>query len=76
MHHGSNEQYVDKNFGGVLIVWDRVFGSFEPLEEPVRYGIGRSLGSHNPLYVGLHGWIDLFGGFFGARSRRLHQESP
>ncbi len=59
VHHGSNEQYVDKNFGGVLIVWDRLFGTYEPLGEPVRYGIGRSLGSHNPAYVGLHGWIDL-----------------
>ncbi len=59
VHHGSNAEYVDRNFGGVLIVWDRLFGTFEPLAEPVRYGIGRSLGSHNPIYVGLHGWFDL-----------------
>lgn len=58
VHHGSNPRYVDKNFGGVLIVWDRLFGTFAELTEPVRYGIDRDVGT-NPVIVGLHGWIDL-----------------
>jgi sterol desaturase/sphingolipid hydroxylase (fatty acid hydroxylase superfamily) len=57
VHHGANEVYVDKNFGGVLIVWDRLFGTFVEFREPVRYGIGRIV--NHPL-VGLHGWLDLF----------------
>jgi sterol desaturase/sphingolipid hydroxylase (fatty acid hydroxylase superfamily) len=40
VHHGSNPEYIDKNFGAVLIVWDRLFGTFEPELAPVRYGIG------------------------------------
>lgn len=67
VHHGANHEYVDKNYGGVLIVWDRLFGSFAALEAPVRFGIGRSLGSDNPIYVGLHGWIDLIKEQFGGR---------
>jgi sterol desaturase/sphingolipid hydroxylase (fatty acid hydroxylase superfamily) len=41
VHHGSNPEYIDKNFGAVLIVWDKLFGTFEPEVAPVRYGIGR-----------------------------------
>lgn len=41
VHHGSNPEYIDKNFGAVFIVWDRLFGTFEPEVAPVRYGIGR-----------------------------------
>lgn len=40
VHHGSNPQYIDKNFGAVFIVWDRLFGTFEPVVAPVVYGIG------------------------------------
>ena len=40
VHHGSNPEYIDKNFGATFIVWDRLFGTFEPEVAPVRYGIG------------------------------------
>ncbi len=40
VHHGSNPEYIDKNFGAVFIVWDKLFGTFEPEVAPVRYGIG------------------------------------
>ncbi len=40
VHHGSNPEYIDKNFGAVFIVWDRIFGTFEPEHDRVRYGIG------------------------------------
>ena len=55
VHHGSNRQYWDKNYAGVLIIWDRMFGTFEPEVEEVRYGIDRPINSNNPLVVFLHG---------------------
>jgi len=56
VHHGSNPQYHDKNYGGILIVWDRLFGTFEPEVETVRYGITQPIDSVNPLVVFLHGF--------------------
>lgn len=58
VHHGANTPYRDRNFGGVLIIWDRLFGTYAELSEPVRYGIDRDAMPH-PLLVGVHGWIDL-----------------
>ncbi|MCB9680592.1 MAG: sterol desaturase family protein [Alphaproteobacteria bacterium] len=51
VHHGRNPRYLDRNYGGILIVWDRLFGTYEPLSEPVDYGTLTPLGSHNPLWV-------------------------
>ena len=51
VHHGQNPQYLDKNYGGVLIVFDRLFGTFEPEVEPVRYGITKPVASYNPLRI-------------------------
>jgi sterol desaturase/sphingolipid hydroxylase (fatty acid hydroxylase superfamily) len=58
VHHGSNSQYIDKNYGGVLIIWDRLFGTYEPEVEKVRYGITTGFVGHNPLKVMFHGFID------------------
>ncbi|MDT7832616.1 sterol desaturase family protein [Flavobacteriaceae bacterium S356] len=55
VHHGSNRQYWDKNYGGILIVWDRILGTFEPEKEKVVYGISEPLNSVNPFKVFLHG---------------------
>ncbi|QSX36296.1 sterol desaturase family protein [Shewanella sedimentimangrovi] len=51
VHHGSNPQYIDKNYAGVLIIWDRLFCTFEPEIETVRYGITKPVNSFNPLKV-------------------------
>jgi len=61
VHHGSNEVYMDKNYGGVFIVWDRFFGSYQEEldEEPVGYGISRPLRSWNPLWANLIGYVEL-----------------
>ena len=56
VHHGANPQYVDKNFGGVLIVWDRLFGTFAREDEPVRYGLEQDLASHSPLRIAFQEW--------------------
>ncbi len=61
-HHGRNERYIDKNYGGVLIIFDRLFGTFaEEIDEvPVDYGITRQVDSYNPLWLNLHEWVDMF----------------
>ena len=60
VHHGSNEQYLDKNYGGILIIWDRVFGTFQAEEEKVIYGITTPLGTSNPLTINVKEYADIF----------------
>lgn len=70
VHHGSNAPYIDRNYGGVLIVWDRLFGTFAPRSEPVRFGLTHPLGSHNPIVIALHEWSAMARGLLRARSPR------
>jgi len=51
VHHGSDQKYLDKNYGGILIIWDRMFGTFQIEEETPRYGLARDFDSINPLAV-------------------------
>jgi alkylglycerol monooxygenase len=60
VHHGVNVQYLDKNYAGVLIIWDRLFGSFVPESEEPRYGIIKPLESYNPLWINTHGWVEMW----------------
>jgi sterol desaturase/sphingolipid hydroxylase (fatty acid hydroxylase superfamily) len=60
VHHGSNEQYLDRNYGGILIIWDRLFGTFEPERERVRYGLTTNLRTFNPVRVAFHEYLDLW----------------
>lgn len=59
VHHGINPQYQDKNYAGALIIWDRVFGTFEPEVEPVVYGITTPLESWNPVWANVHIFADI-----------------
>ncbi len=59
VHHGVNPQYQDRNYAGVFIVWDRLFGTFEPEVEPPVYGITKPLGSWNPVWANLHVFVDI-----------------
>ena len=61
VHHASNVRYLDCNHGGVLIIWDRLFGTFSPeqQEEPVVYGLTSNLDSDNPLWVCVHEYVAL-----------------
>jgi sterol desaturase/sphingolipid hydroxylase (fatty acid hydroxylase superfamily) len=61
VHHGSNPQYIDRNYGGILVIWDRLFGSFEPEREPLRYGLVHNINSYNPLRIAFHYWAELAG---------------
>jgi len=70
VHHGSNPAYLDRNFGGVLIVFDRLFGTFaaERPDEPVRYGLTTPVRSNNPFVIALQGWRDLWRDLRAARN--------
>lgn len=59
VHHASNPQVIDRNFGGVLIVWDRLFGTFAEPCEDLRFGVNPRVARQDPLWLELHGWIDL-----------------
>jgi hypothetical protein len=61
VHHGSNERYLDRNHGSILIVWDRLFGTFsrEDPDEPVIYGLTRNIHTYNPVLVVTHEYLDM-----------------
>ena len=54
VHHGSNQIYLDRNYAGILIIWDRLFGTFQGEAEPVRYGLTKNLTTHHPVRVAFH----------------------
>jgi len=69
VHHGRNPKYIDRNHGGILIVWDRLFGTYQKEEEEPAYGITTPLRSFNPVWAHLHYWAEL--GQKARRSTRL-----
>jgi sterol desaturase/sphingolipid hydroxylase (fatty acid hydroxylase superfamily) len=72
VHHGANPEYLDCNYGGVLIVFDRLFGTFVEEREdlPPRYGLVTPLVSNNPVRIALHEWVNLGRDLLAARSVR------
>ncbi len=59
VHHARNPQYLDKNYAGMFIIWDRMFGTFKLEEEEPVYGITKQLQSWNPLWANFHAWAEL-----------------
>ena len=59
VHHGSNRQYLDRNHGSILIVWDRLFGTFEDEDDPVIYGLTRNIGTFRPGRIATHEHMDM-----------------
>ena len=60
VHHGVNAAYLDKNYGGVLIIWDRLFDTFVPETETPRYGITKPVRTNNPLVINTHAWSEMW----------------
>jgi len=62
VHHGSNLRYIDRNHGGTLIIWDKLFGTFEPENpaDPVRFGLTKNIQTYNPVRIAFHEWAALF----------------
>jgi sterol desaturase/sphingolipid hydroxylase (fatty acid hydroxylase superfamily) len=70
VHHAINAKYLDANYAGVLIIWDRLFGTFMPEDdkEPIRYGIISQLGTFNPVRVAFHEWLGIWRDVRGAKN--------
>jgi sterol desaturase/sphingolipid hydroxylase (fatty acid hydroxylase superfamily) len=60
VHHGSNPLYIDKNFGGVFMLWDRIFNTYQPETEKVKYGLTTGFTSNRPLVLVFHGFRQWF----------------
>jgi sterol desaturase/sphingolipid hydroxylase (fatty acid hydroxylase superfamily) len=60
VHHGSDIKYLDRNHAGVLIIWDRMFNTFQPENERPTYGLTNNIGSFNPFVVAFKTWKELF----------------
>ncbi|MEM1178592.1 MAG: sterol desaturase family protein [Acidobacteriota bacterium] len=81
VHHGSNEAYIDKNYGAVLIVWDRLFGTYAPEAEAVNYGVTTGPVGHNPFKIVLAPLVSYLRGTWRRekdvlRDRREGQGRP
>jgi sterol desaturase/sphingolipid hydroxylase (fatty acid hydroxylase superfamily) len=62
VHHATNPRYLDRNFAGVFMAWDRLFGTFEPerADDAPRYGLVHDIGHHNVLKAALWNWVELW----------------
>lgn len=67
VHHGSNPQYIDKNYAGIFIIWDKLFGTFAEEKEKVVYGVLPPINSINPLKVFFHGITKLSSNIYRAK---------
>jgi len=71
VHHGSNPIYLDRNHAGILIIWDKIFGTFQPEleEEKVTYGLVSNINTYNPIIIAFKEWAALFkDAFTGKKS--------
>jgi len=70
VHHGANPQYLDKNYGGILIIWDKLFGTFEPEVRRIKYGLTKNIKTLNPVRIGYHEFVDIARDVRGASNWR------
>ena len=70
VHHGSNAQYIDRNYGNLLIIWDRFFGTFEPENEPVKYGLVKNVNTFNPIKITFMGLQEIYQDIKNSKSSK------
>src|SRR5699024_1619205 len=70
VHHGRNREYLDRNHGSILILWDRLFGTFEPEADQVVYGLTTNIDTFSPLRIATHEWAGIARDVFRARTWR------
>jgi hypothetical protein len=70
VHHGANVEYLDRNYAGILMIWDRLFGSFEPERARVDYGLTKNIATFNPVEIAFHDWSAMLRCMRRARSWR------
>lgn len=82
VHHGSNPLYLDRNHAGILIIWDKFFGTFQPelKSEKVVYGLVTNINTFNPIKIAFIEWLQLFRDAFSGRkslkNRLLYMIKP
>jgi sterol desaturase/sphingolipid hydroxylase (fatty acid hydroxylase superfamily) len=73
VHHATNPQYLDRNHAGIFIIWDRLFGTFEPeVEKPV-YGLVKNIETYNPLKIAFIEWYQMFVDFFTSKTSIINK---
>jgi sterol desaturase/sphingolipid hydroxylase (fatty acid hydroxylase superfamily) len=72
VHHACDSAYLDRNYGGILITWDRLFGTFadERPETPITYGLAHPIGTLNPIRITFHKWAAMLRDVAGAHTWR------
>tara|TARA_R110002073_G_scaffold72537_1_gene177444 strand:+ start:438267 stop:439157 length:891 start_codon:yes stop_codon:yes gene_type:complete len=73
VHHATNPQYLDRNHAGIFIIWDRLFGTFEPEVEKPIYGLVKNIATFNPINVAFHEWIALFKDVFNSKTSLINR---
>ncbi len=68
VHHASNPQYLDRNYAGIFIIWDRLFGSFEEEKEKPIYGLVKNIKTYHPVKIAFQEWYDMLKDFFSAKT--------
>lgn len=76
VHHGSNEKYIDKNYGAMLIVFDKLFGTYQKEEEKVKYGVTSGFFSNNPLVINFKPLIEYFKGNWKREKQKIKEQQP
>jgi len=70
VHHGRNPIYLDRNHAGIFIIWDKIFGTFEPETEPVDYGLTKNIHTYNPVRIAFHEWSSMLKDAWNAKTWR------
>jgi sterol desaturase/sphingolipid hydroxylase (fatty acid hydroxylase superfamily) len=70
VHHGANRQYIDRNHGSILIIWDKLFGTYEPEGQPVVYGLTKNIETFDPARIATHEHRDILRDVAGSRTWR------
>lgn len=70
VHHGRNPLYLDRNHAGIFIIWDKLFGTFEPEAERVDYGLTTNIHTYNPVRIAFHEWASVLHDAWNAQTWR------
>ncbi len=68
VHHGSNPEYIDKNYGGTFMIWDVIFGTYQAEVTEVRYGITTNINTYNPIKIATHEYVSWIKDLFRSES--------
>jgi len=75
VHHGTNPIYLDRNHAGIFIIWDKLFGTFQPEleDEKVIYGLTKNIETYNPFKIAFNEWIAVFKDTFKAKTTFINK---